>query len=79
MGGDILFVSQQEEGEAGHWCAFDLAEPKEISIPGSMSWCEGVNYNQQQAGGHAFAICGHRFYHIASHCLGCWEGEEPSL
>lgn len=78
VGGNILFVSQQEQGEAGHWCAFDLAAPKEIAIPRAMGFNEGVNYNQQEAGGHAFAISGRRFYHIAFHCLGCWEGGEPS-
>jgi len=74
VGGDILFISQVEEGEAGLMAAFDLTEPKQISIPHSMGWLVGLNFNQQQSGGHAFAISDDRFYHVAFHCLGCWRG-----
>jgi len=76
IGGHILFIAQQEEGEAGHWGAFDLKTTQYIPIPSSMGWNQGLNYNQQQSGGHAFAISGNRFYHIAFHCLGCWQGSE---
>ena len=40
----------------------------------TMGWLVGLNYNQQQQGGNAFSISGRRFYHIAFHNLGCWEG-----
>jgi len=74
VGGHILFVAEQEEGEAGLWCAFDLEKAQQIRIPTSMPWNRGLQYNAQMCGGHAFAISGNRFYHIAFHCLGCWEG-----
>lgn len=74
VGGNILFVAEQEEGEAGLWCAFDLDKAEPIAIPQSMPWDRGLQYNAQMCGGHAMAISGRRFYHIAFHCLGCWEG-----
>ena len=72
VGGNILYVSEQEEGEAGIFCAFDLTRPLKIAIPTpNMHW--DMEYNAQPLA-NPIAIAGKRFYRITNHVLRCWSG-----
>jgi outer membrane protein assembly factor BamB len=73
VGGDILYVSEQEEGEAGIFCAFDLKEPLKIDIPTPhMHW--DMEYNAQPLA-NPIAVAGDRFYRVTNHILRCWVGD----
>jgi outer membrane protein assembly factor BamB len=73
VAGDILYVSEQEEGEAGIFCAFDLNKPLKIEIPiPNMNW--DMEYNAQPLA-NPIAIAGERFYRITNHTLRCWTGQ----
>ena len=73
VGGDVLYVSEQEEGEAGIFCAFDLTKPLKIGIPTPHSHWD-MEYNAQPLA-NAIAISGKRFYRITNHILRCWMGD----
>lgn len=71
VGGGILYVSEQEEGEAGIFCAFDLTKPLKITIPAKGSW--DMEFNAQPLA-NPIAVAGKRFYRITNHELRCWTG-----
>jgi outer membrane protein assembly factor BamB len=72
VGRNILYISEQEEGEAGIFCAFDLDRPLNIDIPiPNMDW--DMEYNAQPLA-NPIAISGTRFYRITNHKLRCWIG-----
>lgn len=73
VGGDILFVSEQEEGECGVFCAMDLTTPKFIAIPSRASSL-AMEYNAQPLC-VPMAIAGKRFFKVTNHVLNCWGGE----
>lgn len=71
VGGRICFMAQAEEGEAGHFAAYDLAKAAMLPIPGVMKII-GWNYDYNaQSSGNAFSIGNDRFFHICNHCLIC--------
>jgi outer membrane protein assembly factor BamB len=73
VAGDILYVSEQEEGEAGIFCAFDLNKSLKIDIPTpNINW--DMEYNAQPLA-NPIAIAGQRFYRVTNHVLRCWTGE----
>jgi len=74
VGGNMLFISEQEDGGAGVHCAFDLRTAKQLGIPGSGGWLGPLGYDAEEAGGHAYAISGDRFYHVSFHTLACRKG-----
>jgi len=72
VAGNILYVSEQEEGEAGIFCAFDLTRPLKIDIPvPNMQW--DMEYNAQPLA-NPIAVAGQRFYRVTNHILRCWAG-----
>jgi len=75
VGGNILYCSEQEEGEAGIFIAFDLDAAKAIHIPlgkfYSTHWT--FEYNHQPLC-NPIAIAGDRFYKVTDHELRCWMG-----
>jgi outer membrane protein assembly factor BamB len=74
VGGDILFCSEQEEGEAGIFTAFDLKNVKRVPIPTRAhfySW--DFEYNHQPLC-NPIAVSGNRFYKVTNHALQCWVG-----
>jgi len=73
VGGDILYVSEQEEGEAGIFCAFDLTRPLKLDIPTPQMGSD-MEYNAQPLA-NPIAIAGKRFYRITNHTLRCWVGD----
>jgi hypothetical protein len=77
VGGRILFCSEQEEGEAGIFGAFDLRGPQALDIPRTFTtnahW--NLEYNHRPLCG-SITIAGNRFYKITNHDLRCWVGTD---
>jgi hypothetical protein len=74
VGGDRLFVSEQEDGGAGVNCVINLKSAEVIRVGASGSFLGPLGYDAEEAGGHAYAISGDRFYHVAFHILACRKG-----